>query len=70
MALEPEVKRALEAQQAAGALRAMMTGSGTAVIGWYGDVFEAARAAAELKAAGWQAWHVQSVPKAMEITEI
>ena len=70
MALAPEVEAAMKAQEQAGALRAMMTGSGTAVIGWYGDTFEAAKAAAQLKEAGWQAWQVRSVPHAMEIEEI
>ena len=69
MKLEPQVEQALQAQQDAGSLRAMMTGSGTAVIGWYPDAFEAARAAAALKAQGWNAWQVRSVPQAMEIEE-
>jgi len=70
MKLAPEIAQAMKAQEEAGALRAMMTGSGTAVIGWYGDAFEAARAAAQLKAEGWQTWQVRSVPGAMEIEEM
>ncbi len=68
-ALCPEVGRALEAQRCAGALRAMMTGSGTAVLGWYGDSRSAAQAAAALKCAGWRAWHVHSQTNAIQIDE-
>ena len=70
MTLEPEVTRALEAQQPTGALVAMMTGSGTATLGWYRDAETAEKAQQTLSNSGWQAWHVQSVPHAMEITKL
>ena len=68
-ALCPEIGQALEAQRRCGALRAMMTGSGTAVLGWYADGPSAARAAAALRCAGWRAWQVHSQKQAIEIHE-
>lgn len=66
-ALCPGIGQALEAQRRSGALQAMMTGSGTAVLGWYADSSAAARAAAALQCAGWRAWHVHSRKRAIEI---
>lgn len=68
-ALCPGIGQALAAHRRCGALRAMMTGSGTAVLGWYANAPAAAQAAAALRCAGWHAWHVHSQRQAIEIRQ-
>jgi 4-diphosphocytidyl-2-C-methyl-D-erythritol kinase len=66
ISLCPHIGEIQKQVESVGALRALMTGSGTSVIGWFADQKQAERAAAQLSQAGIHAWPVCSMSRAME----
>ncbi len=69
LALEPSIGAALERARAAGATQAMVCGSGPTVIGLFGDPPGAARAAAELSAAGVEARAARPFPASASVLQ-
>jgi len=63
----PQIAQAIAALEECGALKAFMTGSGSAVVGMFADGAAAKLAAVQLGAAGWNAWADSTWETGLEI---